>query len=79
MKEEPQQSQKNTENHGADVFAWGGKACGKEQKATKRPRCQRRTEGGPKAGLANLRRRKKTTEKALAGRRWHKAKWEVSI
>jgi hypothetical protein len=54
MKEEPQPSQKNTENHGGGVFARGGKACGKAQKATKRPRCQRRTEGGLKAGLENL-------------------------
>ena len=45
-----------------EVFSHGGgKACGKAQTATKRPLCQRKTEGGLENGLANLWRGKKIT------------------
>jgi hypothetical protein len=63
MKEETQPSQGNTGNHGGGVFAWGGKACGKVQMSTKRPLCQRKTEGEPKKGLADLWRGKESRKR----------------
>jgi len=44
MKEDTQQLQGNTGNHGEGVFAWGGKACGKAQMSMKRSLCQKKTE-----------------------------------
>ena len=78
MKEEIQQSQGNTGNHGGGVFAWGGKACEKAQIAAKRPLCQRKTGGGLEKGLATLWRGKRITKKAYAGR-GQTTKWEIPI
>jgi hypothetical protein len=47
-----------------------------QQMATKRRLCQRKTEGEPKKGLANLWRGKKITKKAHAGR-GQTTKWEI--
>jgi hypothetical protein len=77
MKEETQQSQKNTGNLGGGVFAWGGKAFGKVQMPTKRSLCQRKTEGGLEKWLANLWSRKKITKEAHAGR-GQETKWGMS-
>jgi hypothetical protein len=76
MKEETQQSQKNTENHGEGVFASGGKACEKAQIAAQRPLCHEKTEGGLEKGLANMWSGKRITKRAHAGR-WQETKWEI--
>jgi hypothetical protein len=69
--------QENTGNHGGGVFAWGGKARGKAQTATKRPLCLRKTEGGPEKGLVNPWSRKKIMKKPHAGRGLETI-WEMS-
>jgi hypothetical protein len=71
-----QQAIENTRNYGRGVFAWRGEACGKAQMSTKRSLCQRKTEGGPENGLANLWSRKKITKKPCAGH-GQEAKWEI--
>jgi hypothetical protein len=76
MKEKVKGTHKNNGNHGGGVFAWGGKACGKAQRSTKRSLFQRKTEGGSENGLVNPWSGNRITKKAYAGR-GPETKWEI--
>jgi hypothetical protein len=68
MKEETQQSQGNTGNHGRGVFASGRKWALRAKSSIETALCQRITGTNWKKVLANRRKRKIITKKAHAGR-----------
>jgi hypothetical protein len=76
MKEETQQSQKNTGNGGGGVFASMRKMACESKKYRNTPCARDKPRGGLENGLANLWRSKRITKKAHAGRR--EIKWEIS-
>jgi hypothetical protein len=76
MKEETQQSQGNTGNHGGGVFSSGRKWALGAQKGIETALCQRITGTDWKKVLANRWNRKRIAKKAHAGR-GQETIWEI--